>query len=46
MLVLFLMESLRREESDRMNVNIMEVELLVEEVDTHFVKQRENNINN
>lgn len=44
-LVLFIMESLHREQSDRMNVDIMEVELLVEEVDTHFVKQRENNMN-
>lgn len=43
--VLFLMESLHREQSDRMNVNIMEVESLVEKVNTHFVKQRENNIN-
>lgn len=40
-LVLFLMESLHREQSDRINANIMEVELLVQEVNTRFVKQRD-----
>lgn len=40
-LVLFRMESLHREQSDRMNVNAMKVE----EVNTLFVKQRESNIN-